>query len=983
MTMPWKNTPIRRKLMMALLLTGGAVLLPTCAAFITYEVITLRKAMMEGYQTRAEIIAANSAAALAFQDPADATRILGAFQTDPRVTGACLYDGNGKLFAEYPANALPGFFPAAPGASGYRGGHLDVFRPVVQGGRTLGTVYLQSDLSALTDRYRAYAWLAAAIITVSLLLVYLLSSLLQKQISLPILALAETARSVAHRRDFSLRAQKFGDDELGLLTDAFNRMLAEILAQDRALKASEANYREIFEKANEAIFVHEIETGRVLEVNQRAVDMTGYSREELTSAHPADISSGNPGFTREEAGLRMKRALSEGPQVFEWQGRHKDGGIHWIEVSLSRAVIGGKERLLAFFRDIGDRKRAEELARLGQAHAIENIKDYGILMLDVQGGILTWNKGAERMKGYQAAEIVGRNFSVFYTPEDRAKGRPQELLEAARREGRVEEEGWRVRKDGSRFLVDVIITALRNEKGELRGFIKVSRDVTEVKKAQKELQEKTELLDSILKNMGDGVVVADEKGNFIVFNPAAQRIAGKGPVAGGAGQWSEKYGVFRPDGVTPCPPEENPLAKAIRGLDTDDVEQFLRNPANPEGIFVSVTGRPLRDGKGEIRGGVVIVRNITGRKKAEAEVRQTNEFLNAVLENIPNMIFVKDAQELRFVRFNRAGEELLGIPRGELIGKNDYDFFPKADADFYIAKDRKTLEGGKLLDIPVETIQTRHQGPRTLHTKKFPVLGPDGKPQYLMGISEDITEFKRQEQLTIYTKALEVSNKELQDFVFVVSHDLQEPLRKIQSFGNFLKEEAGSALNETAADYLARMQDASQRMGRLIEDLLQLTRITSRAKPFEPVELDQVLREVGSDLEIRLQETGGKVVAKKLPRISADPAQMHQLFQNLIVNALKFRRAETAPVIEVEAEADEVKNLCHIRVKDNGIGFDPKYSEKIFNIFQRLNGSEYEGTGIGLAICRKVVERHKGAIRAASQLGEGATFEITLPLRQS
>lgn len=750
-----------------------------------------------------------------------------------------------------------------------------------------------------------------------------------------------------------------------------------------ALKQSEANYREIFEKANEAIFVHEIGTGRVLEVNQRAVEMTGYSREELTSAHPADISSGNPGYSREDSGRWMKKALEEGPQVFEWQGRHKDGGLHWIEVSLSRAVIGGKERLLAFFRDIGDRKKAEELARLGQARAIESIKDYAIFMLDPEGKILTWNEGAERLKGYQAEEIIGRNFSVFYTPEASAKGHPRELLEAARREGRVEEEGWRVRKDGSRFLADVVITALRDEKGELRGFIKVSRDVTEIKRAQKELQEKTELLDSVLKTMGDGVVVADEKGNFLVFNPAAEKIAGMGPVEGGTGQWSDKYGVFGPDGVTPCPPEENPLAKAIRGQDTDDVEQFLRNAGNPDGLFVSVTGRPLRDEKGEIRGGVVIVRNITGRKKAEAEIKQTNDFLNAVLENIPNMIFVKDAHELRFVRFNRAGEELLGIPREELIGKNDYDFFPKADADFYIAKDRKTLEEGKLLDIPEETIQTRHQGPRILHTKKFPVLGPDGKPRYLMGISEDITEFKRQEQLTIYTKALEVSNKELQDFVFVVSHDLQEPLRKIQSFGNFLKEEAGPALNETAGDYLARMQDASQRMGRLIEDLLQLTRITSRAKPFEAVELDQVLREVASDLEIRLQETGGKVAAKKLPRISADPAQMHQLFQNLIGNALKFRRGGTAPVVEVEAEVDEGKNLCRIRVKDNGIGFDPKYSEKIFNIFQRLNGSEYEGTGIGLAICRKVVERHKGAIRATAKLGEGATFEITLPLRQS
>ena len=228
-----RDIPIRRKLMAALLLTSGAVLLLACAAFITYEFVTLHKSMLESYTTRAEILAANSTAALAFQNQADATEVLGALKLDPRVMAACLYDEKGKVFAKYPADAAPGAFPAEPGESGYRTGHLEIFRLVVQDGRILGTVYIQSDLSALTDRYRAYAWLAAAIIVASLLLAYLLSRMLQEQISLPILNLAETARAISNHRDFSVRAQKFGEDELGLLTDAFNQMLAEIQARDK------------------------------------------------------------------------------------------------------------------------------------------------------------------------------------------------------------------------------------------------------------------------------------------------------------------------------------------------------------------------------------------------------------------------------------------------------------------------------------------------------------------------------------------------------------------------------------------------------------------------------------------------------------------------------------------------------------------------------------------------------------------------------
>lgn len=244
------------------------------------------------------------------------------------------------------------------------------------------------------------------------------------------------------------------------------------------------------------------------------------------------------------------------------------------------------------------------------------------------------------------------------------------------------------------------------------------------------------------------------------------------------------------------------------------------------------------------------------------------------------------------------------------------------------------------------------------------------------------------EDLAGTARRLESSNRELRDFAYAASHDLQEPLRKITTFGDRLRERSADVLDETARDYLARMQNAAVRMQKLIESLLLYSRVTTKAEPFATVDLGQVVREVLSDLEVRVEATGATVAADGLPLVHADPLQMRQLFQNLLGNALKFRRPDVAPLIRVQAEAVEVAPDAdspatawyELSVADNGIGFDPKYAEKIFGVFQRLHGrDQYEGTGVGLAICRKIVERHGGAITAAATPGEGATFVFRLP----
>lgn len=235
---------------------------------------------------------------------------------------------------------------------------------------------------------------------------------------------------------------------------------------------------------------------------------------------------------------------------------------------------------------------------------------------------------------------------------------------------------------------------------------------------------------------------------------------------------------------------------------------------------------------------------------------------------------------------------------------------------------------------------------------------------------------------------LAVSNRELQDFAFVASHDLQEPLRKVTAFGDMLKAEYGPTLGETGADYLRRMQSAASRMQTLISDLLQLSRVTTKAQPFTLVDLNQVTADVLNDLEVRLRQGGGSVEVGLLPTLEADPLQMRQLLQNLIGNAIKYAREGSPPRVRIYAEPEPAGDAGDGRIRlcvaDNGIGFEEKYVDRIFTVFQRLHErGTYEGTGIGLAICRKIAERHGGTITARSQPGEGSTFIVTLPLRQT
>ena len=337
------------------------------------------------------------------------------------------------------------------------------------------------------------------------------------------------------------------------------------------------------------------------------------------------------------------------------------------------------------------------------------------------------------------------------------------------------------------------------------------------------------------------------------------------------------------------------------------------------------------------------------------------------------------SREGKITDVNQATESVTGVARDRLIGSDFCDYFtePKKARDGY----QQVFAKGIVHDY---ALAIRHaSGRRTEVLYNATVFRSDaGEIEGVFAAARDVTKQKQAEsEAQRYMQELERSNAELQDFASIASHDMQEPLRKVLAFSEHLREHSGDNLDEMGRDFLARMQNAAQRMSVLIEALLQYSRVATRAQPFQPVDVLAVVFGVVADMEERIAESHARIELLPVPKVMADATQVRPLMQNLVANALKFQRPGTRPHVVIEGRTIPARrDGCEISVRDNGIGFDEQYLERIFRPFQRLHGrSEYEGSGMGLAICRKVAARHGGTITAHSVPGEGSTFVVTLP----
>jgi PAS domain S-box-containing protein len=813
---------------------------------------------------------------------------------------------------------------------------------------------------------------------------------------------------------------------------------------------------------------------------------------------------------------------------------------------------------------------------------LDAVEDYGLFMLDLEGRVQEWSRGAERITQYRASEITGKPISLLHPRELKEKDHLSEELRDTARTGRHEEEGWRIRKDGSRYWASKIITPVRDENGGITGYAAVIRDLTGRHRREDEMR-------TIVESAPNGLIVVDGDGVIELVNPQAlhafgyvtDELIGKPIDMLVPDRFRGHHDHLRRGYV--ARPQKRPMGagRDLYGLRKDGTEFPVEIALTPLG----------GEGKPGILATVV---DITERKMAEEALRASEERTRTLLESAPQIMWVLDERgSARY--FNGQWSAFTGLA-GDPNAQHVEDAVHPDDRDAFLALRREHIDAGT--EFGLELRLRRNDGEYIWHTFHVVPMEHDGAVTSWLGTAIDINErklatermaflarasnalgssldyeqtlrhvaslavpefadwcavsvFGKNDELepvavehwdpektaraweiarsyppdpenpagalkvalsgepilmpsitdemiaasarddkhfemlkstgfrsaiivplpgrdkplgaltmiwsdtvreyeetdlrfamdlagragtaienarsyriardaesrlsalneTLEAKVrarterlhqtardleranenLERRNRELQDFAYVASHDLQEPLRKITTFANLLIVTAEDRLGDEDLFYVERMQNAAERMSTLINDLLLFSRVQTQGHSFKRIDLARVVTRVLDSLEISMSETGAVIECGELCTIEADPTQMHQLLQNLISNALKFRHPDITPVIQIRSRmetepatgARRPRPVCVLEVQDNGIGFDPKYAARAFAPFQRLHQRDtYPGTGMGLAIVRRIVERHHGDVTVRTAPGRGTTFVVTLPLVQ-
>ncbi|MEI9937831.1 MAG: PAS domain S-box protein [Pseudomonadota bacterium] len=600
---------------------------------------------------------------------------------------------------------------------------------------------------------------------------------------------------------------------------------------------------------------------------------------------------------------------------------------------------------------------------------VGDVQDYGVVTFDPLGNITSWNPGAEKIAGAPASYALGQNFSQFFPAEDRERGRPEEILRLAAENGVYEDQGMRVRKNGARFLVRTTFTASRDSAGVLRGFSVVSRDLSESSESGAKYR-------GLLEAAPDAMVVVDQAGGIVLLNLQAEKQFGypRDELVG------KQVTNIIPEGFAErlIADGTRTAAEALAQQIGTGIELVARRKDGSE-FPIELMLSPLQSSEGILV--TAAIRDISVRRTAEVHLAQMESRYRGLLEAAPDaMVVVNPAGEI--VLLNVQAEKQFGYRRDELLGQLVKSIIPEGFAERLIADALRSTEDalGQRIGTGIELTGRRKDG------SEFPIelmLSPLESDNGILVTTaiRDITKRKDAEaQLIQKVDELYRSNEELGQFAYVASHDLQEPLRMVASYTQLLSRRYKGKLDSDADEFIAFAVDGANRMQRLIQDLLTYSRVGTKGQQLLDSSSEGALEQAVRNLRGAITESGALVTHDPLPTVMADETQLVQLFQNLVGNAIKYQNPGV-PHVHVSALKSPGKKW-QFSVKDNGLGIDEQYFERIFGMFQRLHKrEEFAGTGIGLAICKKIVERHGGSISVESQLGHGSTFHFDLTER--
>jgi len=713
---------------------------------------------------------------------------------------------------------------------------------------------------------------------------------------------------------------------------------------------------------------------RFVMVNEQCARLFGVPKEAVVGksdfdVFPQDVARSLRAYDEEVRAangmvMREEKLVSGGKEVFALAGK-------------TMITLAGNEEplLLGFSIDITERKRMESALRESEER-FRSILDNSpsvIFVKDLEGRYLLANREHARLVGIDNAKIVGKTDYDCFPKKSADSYRENDRQVLASGSATEFEESVPQGDDLHTYLS--VKFPLRNANGEPYAICGISTDITSRLRLEREAAKAhaNQLSRALTDAVGEGLVGVDMWHQIVFANPKAQALLGVdeadmlGKKLGDVIRAATAEGDLLTD--TTCPAWARVAGGQI--FQTDDWS-FSRSDGSrfPAGAVIA----PIFD-NGYVTGSVLSFQDITRRKRVEAALARSEHQQKAFLDNLPEFAWFKDSDG-RYVMVNEAVGKACGVAPEEMVGKTDFEFWPQELAEAYRADDRAVMASGeqKCVEEPFED----RDGTRTwIETVKSPVYDEDGRIIGTVGSARNITERKRaEEELMRHVAELARMNAELDEFTYVASHDLQEPLRKLVAFSDWLRRDLGEDLPERAARDVEFITDAANRMQSLVRDLLTLSRTGKTSMVRECIELDDTVDRALNALALRIQDSGAEIVRDPLPQVWGDPTLLTQLYQNLISNAIKF---VDHPPPRIYLTAEHLNGEWVFGVKDSGIGIKPEYAKEIFKPFKRLHGrGEYEGSGIGLAVCRKVIERHKGRIWVESEEGFGAHFKFVL-----
>jgi PAS domain S-box-containing protein len=716
--------------------------------------------------------------------------------------------------------------------------------------------------------------------------------------------------------------------------------------------------------------------GRYLAVNQAWEELFRVKRGAFLGKSVHDLYPGNLAIAEKHTAKDRELWESGGTQSYEIPIVTPDGRRR--ETIYYKAVFPGG--IVGAIFDVTARKIAENALRESEERfrAIVDSAAEGMLVYDRKLTILSANRAAEHILGLPVAELVGKPGFTSLLPCIRADGTP--LGQEDRPTRTTLRTGKPVngavigikRADGSVTWLSVNTSFLRRvDETEHYGLVSTISDITAQHDAETRLRESERRFRNTFELAGSGMAHIGLDRRFIRVNRRLCEILGYSEAELLALTGRQ---ISHPDDLDIINRERPRLyAGEIDAVRLE--KRYLRKDGSVVWVKFSMTVE--RDAQGKPLYEIGVYDDVTAQRETEIALRQSEARFRQTFELAASGIcHVVDG---RFVRVNRSLCEILGYTEHELLGKTVKELSHAEDRDVTDA-DRARIRAGELEQARFEKRYVRGDNGQVVWCDIAIALVRDaaGAPLYEVAIFDDITERKRADAaLQQAHEELKRSNAELEQFAYVASHDLQEPLRMVASYTQLLARRYDARLDGDAREFMAYVVDGATRMKQLIEDLLAYSRVGTKGRDFRPVACEEALRRALFNLRSAVEEAGAVVTNDPLPTLSADEVQLVQLFQNLVGNALKFR---SASVPRIHVAVTESPGEFVFEIRDNGIGIEPQYFERIFMVFQQLhNKGEYPGTGIGLAICKKVVERHGGRIWVESRLGAGSSFHFTLP----